>query len=120
MLLPAVDIAETRVAWSAQRQVGGTASGAPLDDALARPEGGADWVHLVDLDAAFGRGSNLDLLREVCAATSRPVIASGGVDSLDELRAIAGLVAFGVKGAIVGKALYAGAFMLRKALAATR
>ena len=63
-------------------------------------------------------GPNLDLLRDVCAATSRPVVASGGVSSLDDLRAIATLVPAGVEGAIVGKALYAGAFSLRDALAA--
>ncbi|MCY7374122.1 MAG: bifunctional 1-(5-phosphoribosyl)-5-((5-phosphoribosylamino)methylideneamino)imidazole-4-carboxamide isomerase/phosphoribosylanthranilate isomerase PriA [Spirochaetaceae bacterium] len=63
-------------------------------------------------------GPNLDLLRDVCAATSRPVVASGGVSSLDDLRAIATLVPAGVEGAIVGKALYAGAFSLQDALAA--
>ena len=64
------------------------------------------------------RGPNLDLLRQVCARTDRPVVASGGVSSLDDLRAIATLVPEGVEGAIVGKALYAGAFTLRDALAA--
>ena len=63
-------------------------------------------------------GPNLDLLRAVCAATDRPVVASGGVSSLDDLRAIAGLTGIGVEGAIVGKALYAGAFTLEDALAA--
>lgn len=65
-------------------------------------------------------GPNLDLLREVCAATNRPVIASGGVSSLDDLRALAGLVETGIEGAIVGKALYAGAFTLPEAFAATQ
>jgi 1-(5-phosphoribosyl)-5-[(5-phosphoribosylamino)methylideneamino] imidazole-4-carboxamide isomerase/N-(5'phosphoribosyl)anthranilate isomerase len=63
-------------------------------------------------------GPNLDLLREVCAATDRPVVASGGVSSLDDLRALAGLRSLGVESAIVGKALYAGAFTLPEALAA--
>ena len=63
-------------------------------------------------------GPNLDLLRQVCARTDRPVVASGGVSSLDDLRAIAGLTGIGVEGAIVGKALYAGAFTLEDALAA--
>ncbi|MFF4772384.1 bifunctional 1-(5-phosphoribosyl)-5-((5-phosphoribosylamino)methylideneamino)imidazole-4-carboxamide isomerase/phosphoribosylanthranilate isomerase PriA [Microtetraspora fusca] len=63
------------------------------------------------------RGPNLDLLREVCRRTERPVIASGGVSSLDDLRALAGLVPDGVEGAIVGKALYAQAFTLEEALA---
>ncbi len=62
------------------------------------------------------RGPNLDLLREVCARTAKPVVASGGVSSLDDLRAIASLVPVGVEGAIVGKALYAGAFTLPEAL----
>jgi 1-(5-phosphoribosyl)-5-[(5-phosphoribosylamino)methylideneamino] imidazole-4-carboxamide isomerase/N-(5'phosphoribosyl)anthranilate isomerase len=66
------------------------------------------------------RGPNLDLLREVCARTDRPVVASGGVSSLDDLRAIAELVPLGVEGAIVGKALYAGAFTLEEALAAVQ
>jgi 1-(5-phosphoribosyl)-5-[(5-phosphoribosylamino)methylideneamino] imidazole-4-carboxamide isomerase/N-(5'phosphoribosyl)anthranilate isomerase len=64
------------------------------------------------------KGPNLDLLRQVCARTDAPVIASGGVSSLDDLRAIATLVPEGVEGAIVGKALYAQAFTLREALAA--
>jgi 1-(5-phosphoribosyl)-5-[(5-phosphoribosylamino)methylideneamino] imidazole-4-carboxamide isomerase/N-(5'phosphoribosyl)anthranilate isomerase len=65
-------------------------------------------------------GPNLDLLRQVCAATDRPVVASGGVSSLDDLRALAGLTDVGVEGAIIGKALYAGAFTLPEALAAVR
>ncbi|MFF3664801.1 bifunctional 1-(5-phosphoribosyl)-5-((5-phosphoribosylamino)methylideneamino)imidazole-4-carboxamide isomerase/phosphoribosylanthranilate isomerase PriA [Microtetraspora malaysiensis] len=64
------------------------------------------------------RGPNVDLLREVCRRTERPVIASGGVSSLDDLRVLAGLVPDGVEGAIVGKALYAQAFTLEEALAA--
>ncbi|MEV8631474.1 bifunctional 1-(5-phosphoribosyl)-5-((5-phosphoribosylamino)methylideneamino)imidazole-4-carboxamide isomerase/phosphoribosylanthranilate isomerase PriA [Streptosporangium sp. NPDC051023] len=64
------------------------------------------------------RGPNLDLLREVCARTDKPVVASGGVSSLEDLRALAELVSIGVEGAIVGKALYAQAFTLEDALAA--
>jgi phosphoribosylanthranilate isomerase len=63
------------------------------------------------------RGPNLDLLRAVCSRTDRPVVASGGVSSLADLTAIAELVPLGVEGAIVGKALYAGAFTLEQALA---
>lgn len=62
------------------------------------------------------QGPNLDLLKEVCAATSSPVIASGGVSTLDDLRAIRALTEIGVEGSIVGKALYAGAFTLQEAL----
>jgi 1-(5-phosphoribosyl)-5-[(5-phosphoribosylamino)methylideneamino] imidazole-4-carboxamide isomerase/N-(5'phosphoribosyl)anthranilate isomerase len=63
-------------------------------------------------------GPNLDLLRAVAECTDAPVIASGGVSSLDDLRAIATLTGSGVEGAIVGKALYAGRFSLPQALAA--
>jgi 1-(5-phosphoribosyl)-5-[(5-phosphoribosylamino)methylideneamino] imidazole-4-carboxamide isomerase/N-(5'phosphoribosyl)anthranilate isomerase len=63
-------------------------------------------------------GPNLELLRRVTSATSKPVVASGGVSSLEDLVAIAGVP--GVEGAIVGKALYAGAFTLPEALAAVR
>nr|WP_203959218.1 bifunctional 1-(5-phosphoribosyl)-5-((5-phosphoribosylamino)methylideneamino)imidazole-4-carboxamide isomerase/phosphoribosylanthranilate isomerase PriA [Sphaerisporangium siamense] len=66
------------------------------------------------------RGPNLDLLRQVCARTDKPVIASGGVSSLDDLRALSTLVPEGVEGAIVGKALYAQAFTLEEALEAVR
>ncbi|GAB3598864.1 bifunctional 1-(5-phosphoribosyl)-5-((5-phosphoribosylamino) methylidenea mino)imidazole-4-carboxamide isomerase/phosphoribosylanthranilate isomerase PriA [Angustibacter peucedani] len=62
------------------------------------------------------RGPNVDLLREVCARTSAPVVASGGVSSLDDLVALRALVPLGVEGAIVGKALYAQAFTLPEAL----
>jgi 1-(5-phosphoribosyl)-5-[(5-phosphoribosylamino)methylideneamino] imidazole-4-carboxamide isomerase/N-(5'phosphoribosyl)anthranilate isomerase len=97
-------------------------------------EGGDLWETLARLDAdGCGRyvvtdvhkdgtltGPNLQLLREVCARTDKPVVASGGVSSLDDLRAIAGLTGLGVEGAIVGKALYSGAFTLPEALAAVR
>jgi len=62
------------------------------------------------------QGPNLNLLREVCAATNKPIIASGGVSTLDDLRALRILTDSGVEGAIVGKALYAGAFTLEDAL----
>ena len=61
-------------------------------------------------------GPNLELLKSVCAATSAPIVASGGVSSLADIAAIAQLVELGVEGAIVGKALYAGAFTLPDAL----
>ena len=62
-------------------------------------------------------GPNIKFLKEVAAATDRPIIASGGVSSLADLEAIQELTEIGVEGAIVGKALYAGAFTLREALA---
>lgn len=63
-------------------------------------------------------GPNLELLAAVAERTQAPVIASGGVSSLDDLRAIATLTDRGVEGSIVGKALYAGRFTLPEALAA--
>ena len=65
-------------------------------------------------------GPNLDLLETVAECTDAPVIASGGVSSLDDRRAIATLVDSGVEGAIVGKALYAERFTLPQALQAVR
>ena len=101
---------------------GWTKDGGELFDVLARldREGCARYVVTdVGRDGTM-TGPNLDLLRSVCAATDKPVVASGGVSSLDDLRAIATLVPAGVEGAIVGKALYAGAFTLESALAAVR
>ena len=66
------------------------------------------------------KGPNLELLQEVCAVTKKPVVASGGISSLADIAALASLNATGVEGAIVGKALYAGAFTLQQALELTR
>ena len=66
------------------------------------------------------QGPNLELLKEVCAATKKPVVASGGISSLADISALSELHAIGVEGAIVGKALYAGAFTLQEALALTK
>ena len=66
------------------------------------------------------KGPNLELLKEVCAVTKKPVIASGGISSLDDIRALAAMNDYGVEGAIIGKALYAGAFTLEEALEITK
>lgn len=66
------------------------------------------------------KGPNLELLKEVCAVTKQPVVASGGISSLEDVAALASLNASGVEGAIVGKALYAGAFTLQQALELTK
>jgi phosphoribosylanthranilate isomerase len=97
---------------------GWTQDGGDLWDVLDRLESEGCSRYVVTDVTKDGtlRGPNLDLLREVCARTDKPVIASGGVSSLDDLRAIAALVDLGVEGAIVGKALYAGAFTLPEAL----
>lgn len=101
---------------------GWTRDGGELFETLARldDQGCARYVVTdVRRDGTL-TGPNLELLRSVCAATDRPVVASGGVSSLDDLRAIAGLTQIGVEAAIVGKALYNGAFTLREALGAVR
>ncbi|WNM23323.1 bifunctional 1-(5-phosphoribosyl)-5-((5-phosphoribosylamino)methylideneamino)imidazole-4-carboxamide isomerase/phosphoribosylanthranilate isomerase PriA [Demequina capsici] len=93
-------------------------------------DGGDLWEVLARLDAAgcaryvvtdvkkdgMLTGPNLELLAQVCAATSAPVVASGGVSSLADIAAIRTLTAQGVEGAIVGKALYNGNFTLPEAL----
>ncbi len=101
---------------------GWTQEGGELWEVLARldAEGCARYVVTdVRRDGTL-TGPNVELLQQVCAATDRPVVASGGVSSLDDLRALSQLVPMGVEGAIVGKALYAGAFTLPEALAAVR
>jgi phosphoribosylanthranilate isomerase len=96
---------------------GWTSEGGDLYETLDRlnADGCARYVVTDVTKDGTLRGPNLDLLRDVCARTSVPVVASGGVSSLADLQAIAGLTALGVEGAIVGKALYAGAFTLEDA-----
>jgi phosphoribosyl isomerase A len=98
---------------------GWTSEGGDLYETLDRlnADGCARYVVTDVTKDGTLRGPNLDLLREVCARTKSPVVASGGVSSLADLQAIAGLTGLGVEGAIVGKALYAGAFTLEDALA---
>jgi len=97
---------------------GWTRDGGDLFDVLARLDkaGAARYVVTDITKDGTMRGPNLDLLRDVCARTDRPVIASGGVSTLDDLRALARLEPVGVEGVIAGKALYAGAFTVREAL----
>jgi len=99
---------------------GWTRDGGDLWTTLARlDEAGCARYVVTDIrrDGAMA-GPNLDLYRRLCAATEAPVIASGGVSSLADLRALAALAPLGVEGAVVGKALYAGAFTLPEALEA--
>jgi phosphoribosylanthranilate isomerase len=101
---------------------GWTRDGGDLYDVLARldAQGCARYVVTdVNKDGML-QGPNLDLLRSVCAATDRPVVASGGITELTDLEALQGLVADGVEGAIIGTALYEGRFTLEDALALTR
>ncbi|HET7388010.1 MAG TPA: bifunctional 1-(5-phosphoribosyl)-5-((5-phosphoribosylamino)methylideneamino)imidazole-4-carboxamide isomerase/phosphoribosylanthranilate isomerase PriA [Nocardioidaceae bacterium] len=101
---------------------GWTRDGGDLYDVLARldTEGCARYVVTdVNKDGMLA-GPNLELLHDVCAATDRPVVASGGITELSDLEALQGLVPQGVEGAIIGTALYEGRFSLEEALALTR
>jgi phosphoribosylanthranilate isomerase len=97
---------------------GWTQDGGDLWETLERldREGCARYVVTdVNKDGML-KGPNLELLRDVCARTDRPVVASGGVSTLEDVAAIRELVPAGVEGAIVGSALYRGAFTLPEAL----
>mgnify|MGYP001232116873 CR=1 FL=1 len=97
---------------------GWTKEGGDLWETLARldAEGCARYVVTDVAKDGMLQGPNLNLLAEVCARTDRPVVASGGVSTLADIEAIRGLVGQGVEGAIVGSALYRGAFTLPQAL----
>ena len=99
---------------------GWTREGGDLFEVLERLDkaGAARYVVTDITKDGTMRGPNLDLLRSVCERTDRPVIASGGVSTLDDLCALAALEPLGVEGVIAGKALYAGAFTVRSALGA--
>ncbi len=101
---------------------GWTREGGDLYEVLARldDEGCARYVVTDVHKDGMLQGPNLPLLRDVCAATDRPVVASGGITELADLEALQGLLDDGVEGAIVGTALYEGRFTLEDALALTR
>lgn len=101
---------------------GWTREGGDLWEVLARldADGCARYVVTDVTKDGTLRGPNLELLRAVCERTSAPVVASGGVSTLEDIRALRGLVEAGVEGAIVGKALYAGQFTLAEALEVAR
>lgn len=101
---------------------GWTKEGGDLFETLARLESDGCARYVVTDVTKDGtlQGPNLELLKEVCAATKKPVVASGGISSLADIKALSSLNKIGVEGAIVGKALYAGAFTLEQALEVTR
>lgn len=87
-LLPAIDIVDGRAVRLLQGEAGTeTDYGSPLDAARQWQAGGAEWIHLVDLDAAFGRGRNSDLVREVVASVDVNVELSGGIRDDESLEA---------------------------------
>jgi phosphoribosylanthranilate isomerase len=88
ILLPAVDVVEGKAVRLVQGKAGSeTDYGSALEAALAWQRDGAEWIHLVDLDAAFGRGSNRELLAEVVGKLDVAVELSGGIRDDDSLRA---------------------------------
>ncbi|SNT04106.1 1-(5-phosphoribosyl)-5-[(5-phosphoribosylamino)methylideneamino] imidazole-4-carboxamide isomerase [Micrococcales bacterium KH10] len=91
VLLPAVDVADGQAVRLVQGEAGSeTSYGDPLQAALDWQSDGAEWIHLVDLDAAFGRGSNADLLAEVVGKMDIAVELSGGIRDDESLaRALA-------------------------------
>ena len=97
---------------------GWTSDGGDLFETIARldRDGCARYVVTdVTKDGTLA-GPNIELLKSVCAATSRPIIASGGISNLGDIAELATLTSLGIEGAIVGKALYAGAFTVQEAL----
>lgn len=101
---------------------GWTKEGGDLYEALDRldRDGCARYIVTdVERDGTL-TGPNLALLKSVCAATDRPIVASGGISSLLDIAALVDLIPVGIEGAIVGKALYAGAFTFEEALEASK
>lgn len=97
---------------------GWTQEGGDLFEVLARLEqaGCARYVVTDVTKDGTLRGPNLELLKSVMEKTKKPVVASGGISSLDDIRALHALVPAGLEGAILGKSLYAGRFTLQQAL----
>jgi 1-(5-phosphoribosyl)-5-[(5-phosphoribosylamino)methylideneamino] imidazole-4-carboxamide isomerase/N-(5'phosphoribosyl)anthranilate isomerase len=98
---------------------GWTREGGDLWEVLARLEGAGCPRYVVTDVTKDGtlKGPNVELLREVMQRTSKPVVASGGISSLQDIRDLHALVADGLEGAILGKSLYANKFTLQEALA---
>lgn len=98
---------------------GWTKEGGDLFEVLARLEDAGCARYVVTDVTKDGtlRGPNLDLLRQVMQHTKKPVVASGGISSLEDIENLVSLVPLGLEGAILGKSLYAGRFTLQQALA---
>jgi 1-(5-phosphoribosyl)-5-[(5-phosphoribosylamino)methylideneamino] imidazole-4-carboxamide isomerase/N-(5'phosphoribosyl)anthranilate isomerase len=97
---------------------GWTQEGGDLFEVLARlEEAGCSRYVVTDVtkDGTL-KGPNLELLKSVMAKTDRPVVASGGIATLEDIAALRELVSLGLEGAILGKSLYAGRFSLEQAL----
>ena len=97
---------------------GWTREGGDLYEVLARLEDAGCARYVVTDVTKDGtlRGPNLELLAEVMKRTEKPVVASGGISSLQDIQDLRDLVPQGLEGAILGKSLYAGKFTLEQAL----
>ena len=98
---------------------GWTKEGGDLWEVLARLEDAGCARYVVTDVTKDGtlKGPNIELLKEVMACTSKPVVASGGISSLQDITDLRALAPVGLEGAILGKSLYAGKFTLEEALA---
>ena len=86
ILLPAVDVSDGKAVRLVQGELGTeTTYGSPLDAALFFQTQGAKWIHLVDLDAAFGKGNNFEIINEVIKKLDIDVELSGGIRDDDSL-----------------------------------
>ncbi len=101
---------------------GWTKEGGDLYETIARLDSDGCARYVVTDVAKDGTlmGPSIELLKSVCSVTKKPVIASGGIATLEDISTLANLQSIGIEGAIVGKALYAGAFTLEQALKASR
>lgn len=97
---------------------GWTKEGGDLFEVLRRLEDAGCARYVVTDVTKDGtlRGPNLELLKMVMSKTDKPVVASGGISSLEDIENLVGLVPLGLEGAILGKSLYAGRFTLQQAL----
>jgi len=97
---------------------GWTKEGGDLFEVLKRLEDAGCARYVVTDVTKDGtlRGPNLDLLKSVLSNTDKPVVASGGISSLEDIENLVSLVPLGLEGAILGKSLYAGRFTLEQAL----
>jgi phosphoribosylformimino-5-aminoimidazole carboxamide ribonucleotide (ProFAR) isomerase len=97
---------------------GWTESGGDLFEMIAKLDAAGCSRYIVTDVSKDGTlaGPNLELLREVCAATKAPIVASGGIAVLQDLIELRAMTDIGIEGAIVGKAIYSGAFTVAQAL----
>jgi 1-(5-phosphoribosyl)-5-[(5-phosphoribosylamino)methylideneamino] imidazole-4-carboxamide isomerase/N-(5'phosphoribosyl)anthranilate isomerase len=86
-LLPAIDVSNGKAVRLVRGELGSeTIYGSPIEQAIEFQQTGAEWIHLVDLDAAFGRGDNFELIKQVIASVDIKVELSGGIRNMESLQ----------------------------------